>query len=96
MTNLLVVVMLESPLAIKNADAIAAVPGIDVLLIGTSDLTLEMNLPGQLMHPDVAKAYQAVVDACKKHGKWAEWGCLHRRGAHQIHRHGRQDGPRRQ
>jgi 2-keto-3-deoxy-L-rhamnonate aldolase RhmA len=72
--NLLVVVMLESPLAIENADAIAAVPGIDVLLIGTSDLTLEMRLPGQLMHPDVVKAYETVIAACNKHGKWAGMG----------------------
>ena len=72
--NLLVVVMLESPLSIKNADAIAAVPGIDVLLVGTSDLTLEMGLPGQLMHPEVIKAYQTVIDACNKHGKWAGMG----------------------
>ncbi|MFV0299054.1 MAG: HpcH/HpaI aldolase family protein [Hyphomicrobiaceae bacterium] len=72
--NLLVVVMLESPLAIQNADAIAAVPGVDVLLIGTSDLTLEMGLPGQLMHEKVEAAYKTVVDACKRHGKWAGMG----------------------
>ena len=72
--NLLVIVMLESPLSIKNADAIAAVKGVDVLLIGTSDLTMEMGLPGQLMHPKVVEAYQIVVDACKKHKKWAGMG----------------------
>ena len=72
--NLLVVVMLESPLAIKNAEAIAAVKGIDVLLIGTSDLTLEMGLPGQLTHPDVVKAYETVIAACAKHKKWAGMG----------------------
>jgi 2-keto-3-deoxy-L-rhamnonate aldolase RhmA len=30
--------MLETPTAIANAAAIAAVPGIDVLLMGTNDL----------------------------------------------------------
>lgn len=72
--NLLVVVMLETPKAIANADAIAAVPGVDVLLIGTSDLTMEMGLPGQIMHPDVAKAYETAAAACKKHGKWLGMG----------------------
>ncbi len=72
--NLLVVVMLETPTAIDNADAIAAVPGIDVLLIGTNDLTMEMGLPGQVMHPDVAKAYEKAAAACKKHGKWLGMG----------------------
>ncbi|MEZ5849864.1 MAG: aldolase/citrate lyase family protein [Hyphomicrobiaceae bacterium] len=72
--NLLVVVMLETPTAIANADAIAAVPGIDVLLIGTSDLTMEMGLPGQHLHPDVEKAYATAAAACKKHGKWLGMG----------------------
>lgn len=71
---LLVVVMLETPTAIANADAIAAVPGIDVLLIGTNDLTTEMGLPGQIDHPEVAKAYETTIAACRKHGKWAGMG----------------------
>jgi 2-keto-3-deoxy-L-rhamnonate aldolase RhmA len=70
----LVVVMLETPQAIANADAIAAVPGIDVLLIGTSDLTMEMGISGQLTHPDVVKAYEQVIAACARHGKWAGMG----------------------
>ena len=65
----LVVVMLESPGAIERADAIAAVPGIDVLLIGTNDLTTEMGIPGELAGPGVEDAYRAVIAACRKHGK---------------------------
>ncbi len=72
--NLLVVVMLETPTAIENSEAIAAVPGIDVLLVGTNDLTMEMGLPGQVTHPDVAKAYEKAAAACKKHGKWLGMG----------------------
>ncbi|MGE0723139.1 MAG: HpcH/HpaI aldolase/citrate lyase family protein [Alphaproteobacteria bacterium] len=71
---LLVVVMLETPTAIANAEKIAAVPGIDVLLIGTSDLTMEMGISGQLTHPDVVKAYETVIAACRKHGKWPGMG----------------------
>jgi 4-hydroxy-2-oxoheptanedioate aldolase len=71
---MLVVVMLETPEAIANADAIAAVPGIDVLLIGTNDLTSEMGIPGQLMHERVAEAYKTMVAACRKHGKWPGMG----------------------
>jgi 2-keto-3-deoxy-L-rhamnonate aldolase RhmA len=65
----LLIVMLETPTAIANADAIAAVPGIDGLLIGTNDLCMEMGIPGQVDHPDVAKAYETMIAACKKHGK---------------------------
>ena len=65
----LVVAMLETPQAIANADAIAAVPGLDVLLIGTNDLTLEMGIPGKLGDERVGAAYKSVIAACKKHGK---------------------------
>ena len=61
--------MLESPQAIENAGEIAAVDGVDMLLIGTNDLCAEMGIPGQLDHDHVRDAYQAMVDACKAHGK---------------------------
>jgi 4-hydroxy-2-oxoheptanedioate aldolase len=72
--NMLVVVMLESPQAIANADAIAAVPGVDALLIGAGDLTTEMGIPGQFFHADVVKAFETMAAACKKHKKWAGLG----------------------
>ena len=74
----LVVVMLETPLAIDNADAIAAVPGVDALLVGTNDLTIEMGIAGQLEHEDVAKAYRKVIAACSAHGKYAGLGGVYR------------------
>src|SRR5215472_4745055 len=70
----MVIVMLETPLAIENADAIAAVPGIDSLLIGTNDLAMELGIPGGFGDERIVAAYQAVVDACKKHGKHAGVG----------------------
>ena len=70
----LVVVMLESPTAIDNAEAIAAVDGIDALLIGTNDLCIEMGIPGELGHAKIADAYRAVVAACRQHGKWPGMG----------------------
>jgi 2-keto-3-deoxy-L-rhamnonate aldolase RhmA len=67
--EILTVVMLESPEAVRNADAIAAVPGVDVLFIGTSDLTAELGISGQMGHPKVIEAYQAVGEACRRHNK---------------------------
>lgn len=72
--EMLVVAMLESPAAIASADAIAAVPGIDALLIGCSDLTSEMGIPGQFFHADVVKAFETMIAACRRHGKWAGMG----------------------
>jgi 2-keto-3-deoxy-L-rhamnonate aldolase RhmA len=65
---------METPTAIANAEAIAAVPGVDALLIGTNDLSAEMGVPGEFGRPKVAAAYETVIAACRKHGKWPGMG----------------------
>lgn len=72
--NTLLVMMLESPKAIDNADAIAAVPGVDVLLIGSNDLCMEMGIPSQFSNPKLLAAFEKVLAACKKHGKFPGYG----------------------
>ena len=67
--EILVACMVETPEAVRNAGEIAAVPGVDVLLIGTSDLTASMGIAGQIGHPDVRAAYEAVAEACRAAGK---------------------------
>jgi 2-keto-3-deoxy-L-rhamnonate aldolase RhmA len=67
--ELLVIPMIETPLAVANAEAIAAVPGIDVLLIGSNDLALEMGIPGEIGHERVREAFATVGAACRRHGK---------------------------
>jgi len=73
----LTIVMLETPTAIENADAIAAVPGIDVLLIGTNDLCFEMGVPGEFTHAKIAAAYERMIAACRKHAKHAGMGGIY-------------------
>jgi len=73
----LLVMMLETPEAIERAGEIAAVPGVDVLLIGTNDLTLEMGIPGQYDDLRVVRAYDTVVAACKAHGKYPGMGGIY-------------------
>lgn len=65
----LLILMLETPEAIANAEAIAAVPGVDALLIGTNDLCMEMGIPGDVGNARVVEAYRTTIAACKKHGK---------------------------
>lgn len=67
--NMLIVIMLESPEAIDNVDSIAAIEGVDVILIGTNDLCMEMSIPGDYSNPKVKDAYIKVIEACKKYGK---------------------------
>jgi len=67
--EILVVAMIETPRAVENAKVIAAIEGIDVLLIGSNDLSLEMGIPGQVGHERVRAAYTEVAAACRQHRK---------------------------
>jgi 2-keto-3-deoxy-L-rhamnonate aldolase RhmA len=66
----LTVVMLETPTAIANADEIAAVPGVDVLLIGSNDLCAEMGIPGDFGNEILAEAYKTMIAACHRQKKF--------------------------
>ena len=64
--DVIIVIMLESPTAIENVEEIASIQGIDVLLIGTNDLCMEMGIPGQYDNEKIKSAYRKVIDVCKK------------------------------
>ena len=66
--NTLVVIMLETPKGIANAAEIAAVPGVDVLLIGCNDLCMEMGIPAQFADPKLEQAIATTVAACHANG----------------------------
>ena len=51
-----VILQIETPTALANLEAIAAVPGVDALFLGPGDLSGTMGLPGQVGHPDVQAA----------------------------------------
>lgn len=72
--EVLLVAMIETPEAVANADSIAGVDGISVLLFGTSDLTAEMGIAGQVGHAEVQEAYASVGEACRRHGKFLGMG----------------------
>ena len=73
----LVVAMIESPQGVENCDAIASVPGVDALLIGTNDFCFECGIPGQFNDPKVADAYRKVIAACRRHGKFPGMGGMY-------------------
>jgi 2-keto-3-deoxy-L-rhamnonate aldolase RhmA len=62
-------ILIESPAGVDNADAIAAVPGVDILGIGANDLTAELGIPGQYDSPIFRSAVERVAEAARKHGK---------------------------
>jgi 4-hydroxy-2-oxoheptanedioate aldolase len=69
--------MIETKTAMANLDAIAAVPGIDVLFVGPSDLSIGLT-DGKELDPHSAtvdKALDQIVTACNKAGKIAGLYC---------------------
>jgi 2-keto-3-deoxy-L-rhamnonate aldolase RhmA len=74
--NTLLIVMIETGAALENVDEIAAVPGVDVVHIGSSDLSADLGFPGQNTHPQVIAAIERVVAACRRHGKIPGMGGL--------------------
>ena len=69
--NTTVIAMIESPIGVANADAIASTPGIDVLWVGHFDLTQTMGIPAQFHHADFIESISEVIAATSKHGKVA-------------------------
>ncbi len=67
--RLLTVVQIETVEAVSNAEAIAAVDGVDVLFVGPLDLSVSLGISGQMQHPEFRIATRRVIDACRTHGK---------------------------
>jgi len=67
----LVVAQIESPQAVENAEAIAAVEGVDVLMLAPDDLRLRIGVPrtGSLAGKEILEAADVVGAAAAKHGK---------------------------
>lgn len=62
-------IMIETVDALKAVDEIAALPGCDVLLVGSQDLATEIGTMPDWDHPGFWGALQGVGNAARKHGK---------------------------
>lgn len=60
---------IETAEGVKNADAIAAVDGVDCLWVGHFDLSVSLGIPGEFNNPKFTGAIDKVVAACAKHKK---------------------------
>ena len=67
--NTTIICQIESVTGVRNAEAIAAVEGVDVLWVGHFDLTQSMGIPAQFAHPQFRQALQQVVAAAKRHNR---------------------------
>jgi 2-keto-3-deoxy-L-rhamnonate aldolase RhmA len=67
--SVIVIAQIETMEALENVDAIAAVDGVDLLLIGPNDLSIALGIPGDLTNPIELEAIAKVAAACRRHGK---------------------------
>ncbi len=65
------ILQIEDPEAVNNLEAIAAIPGYEILFFGPGDYSCALGIPGQINHPDVEKARKQVAEAAVKFGKFA-------------------------
>ena len=75
--SMLLVAMIETPQGLANVDAIAAVAGIDVILMGGNDMAAELGIHGQFGHPKLRDAFSRLVAACRAHGKYPGIGGIY-------------------
>jgi 4-hydroxy-2-oxoheptanedioate aldolase len=66
----MLIFQIESPEALENVEAIAAVPGFEALLFGPGDFSHLIGKAGQLQDPAVVGARQRVAAAARQHGKF--------------------------
>lgn len=67
--NVTVAAMIESADGLAAVEEIAAVQGIDMLVIGTNDLADGLGIRGQIDHPMLYEAFQRISKAAMDNGK---------------------------
>ena len=68
--DVLPVAVIEEARALARIDEIASTPGVDVLFIGTSDLSFSLGLRGRQDEPVLREAIGVIAAAAKRHGKF--------------------------
>ena len=66
--NSLVVLQIETKLAVDIRDELLSVPGIDAVMVGPVDLSISLGVPGDFQHPLMVEAMEKIRDSCVAHG----------------------------
>ena len=66
----LIVSQVETQKALDCCDEMAAVPGVDVLLVGPADLSISLGVGGEFENPKLIAGIEHVIECCRNHNKW--------------------------
>ncbi len=72
-TETFLTIQIETPTAVNNCEAIAAIDGVDILFVGPGDLGLRLQQAGDTDGSQLEAAHERVASATKTAGK--AWGC---------------------
>jgi len=66
--HVMVVLQIETRIALERIDELLSVPHIDAVLVGPADLSVSLGVPGQFEHPQFVAAVEMVRDCCDRRG----------------------------
>jgi 2-keto-3-deoxy-L-rhamnonate aldolase RhmA len=66
--NSMLMIQIETAESVQQLDEIVAIPGVDCLFIGPTDLSIALGVPGQPEAPVLIEAIEHVIASCKAHG----------------------------
>ena len=72
--EVMVAIQIETSGALDEVAQIAALPGVDMLFVGPSDLSLALGVVGDFHHPTLWSAMERIAAACRSAG--ITWGCV--------------------
>jgi 2-keto-3-deoxy-L-rhamnonate aldolase RhmA len=67
-SNTMIITQFETVRSIENCEEILAVPGIDVAMVGPTDLSISLGIPGEFDHPRMLEAVSRLVETCGRRG----------------------------
>ena len=62
------IVQFETLTALERANELLAIPGVDVAMIGPTDLSISLGLPGEFEHPELVAVIERFVTTCEQYG----------------------------
>jgi 2-keto-3-deoxy-L-rhamnonate aldolase RhmA len=63
----LLIIQIETQEAVDNIEEIVSTPGVDVTLVGPTDLSIALGVPGQMDSPKLHAAIEKMIEACQRH-----------------------------
>ncbi len=62
----MLIVQIETRQALETMDRILTIPGVDAALVGPTDLSVALGIPGKMTDPVLVAAITSAIEACRR------------------------------